>query len=247
MNGRQREILKTVTIDREITVNQLAQKFDISAVTIRQDLNYLESERFLKRVHGGVTFTDSDDISNRLAVNYESKLKIAQKASSFVSAGETILIEAGSTNTILAKEVSKEEGITIITPNIFIARECSRSKKNNVIILGGVYQKESESLIGPLVKICIDHVNFKKAFIGVDGFTRETGFTSKDMMRAELSVYIARKSEQVFILTDSSKFGKIELTELIGPNEINYVITDSSIPQRDKVFLEGKGVNVIVV
>jgi len=246
MNNRRREILKIVSQNSRISVNQLAEKFKVSTVTIRQDLDYLEGEGFLKRIHGGVASLDSDDISSRLAVNYESKLKIARKASSFVGTGETILIEGGSTNTILAKEVSKKEGITIITPNIFIARECRKSKNNNVILLGGIYQKESESLIGSLAKLCIDNVNYKKVFLGVDGFTPENGFTSKDMMRAELATYIAHKSEKVFILTDSSKFGKSELTKLFDIKDIHYVITDEGIPHDDRDYLRKKGVKVII-
>ncbi len=245
MNPRRQEIVKIVSRDNKLSVHQLAEKFNVSTVTIRQDLDYLEGEGFLKRIHGGVTSLNSDDISRRLVVNYEIKLKIAVKASTFVETGETIVIEGGSTNTILAKEVLKKSGITIITPNIFIARECRKSN-NNVILLGGIYQKESESLIGSLTKLCIDNVNFKKVFLGVDGFTIETGFTSKDMMRAEISKYIARKSEEVFVLTDSSKFGKTELTKLFDAEDIDCVITDPGISRDDRVYLENKGVKVIV-
>jgi len=246
MNPRQQEIVKIVSRDNKTTVHQLAEKFHVSTVTIRQDLDYLESEGFLKRVHGGVSSLDSDDIASRLVVNYESKLKIARKAATFVETGETIVIEGGSTNTILTKEVLKKYGITIITPNIFIARECRKSKNNNVILLGGIYQKESESLIGSLARLCIDNVNFKKAFFGVDGFRIEKGFTSRDMMRAEIATYIARKSEKAFVLTDSSKFGKTELTKLFDAEYIDYVITDAGIPRDDRVYLENKAVKVIV-
>jgi DeoR/GlpR family transcriptional regulator of sugar metabolism len=245
MNRRQREIVKVVSQDSRITVHELAEQFNVSTVTIRQDLDYLESEGFLKRIHGGVTALNSDDISSRLVVNYESKLKIARRASEFVETGETIVIEGGSTNTVLAKEVIKKSGITIITPNIFIARECRKSD-THVILLGGIYQKESESLIGSLARICIDNLNFKKAFFGIDGFTIETGFTSKDMMRAEIATYIARKSEEVFVLTDSSKFGKTELTMLFDAEGIDYVITDNGIRRDERMYLENRGVTVIV-
>ncbi len=246
MNQRQREIVKIVSQDNKISVHELAEQFKVSAVTIRQDLDRLESEGFLKRVHGGVTALDSDNISRRLVVNYENKLKIARRASAFVEEGETIVIEGGSTDTILAKEVIKKSGITIITPNIFIARECRKSN-NTVILLGGIYQKESESLIGSLARLCIDNLNFKKAFLGVDGFTVENGFTSRDMMRAEIAACIARKSEQAFVLTDSSKFGKTELTKLCTAEDIDCVITDEGIPQDDREYLKNRGVNVIVV
>jgi DeoR/GlpR family transcriptional regulator of sugar metabolism len=246
MNSRRQELLKLIAQETKLSVNQIAEHLEVSGVTVRQDLDYLQKEGFLKRVHGGVAIIDSDDISS-ITINYDKKLRIAKKASSFVQRGETILIEGGSTNTILAKEVSKRDGITIITPSVFIARECGKGRNNDVILLGGLYQRESESLIGSLTKLCIDTINLKKVFIGVDGFTIDTGFTSKDMMRAEIAAYMAKKSDEVFILTDSSKFGKIELTKLFDVDAIRCVITDDSIPKNDKYYLEGKGLAVIVV
>ncbi|MGQ9617211.1 MAG: DeoR family transcriptional regulator [Spirochaetota bacterium] len=246
MNNRQREILKVLAEHNRIKVKQLAEKLKVSTVTVRQDLNFLEEEGFLKRIHGGVTLRDSDDISIRLTFNYEQKLRIARKASEFVQPGETIMVEGGSTNTILVKEVSKKEGITIITPNIYIARESRKCGIKNIILLGGLYQWESESLIGSLTRVCIDHVNFKKAFIGVDGFTRENGFTSKDMMRAEIAIYIASKADEVFIVTDSSKFGRVELVKLFDAGSIDYLITDEGIPLDEREFILESGASVFI-
>jgi len=246
MNERQDEILKILSTIGTISVNKLVDLLKVSGVTIRQDLNLLEEEGFVKRVHGGVVLKNSDDISRRLTINYEQKLKIARRASKFVESGDTILIESGSTNTILAKEISMLENITVITLNIVIAREFRKNENNSVILLGGNYQKESESLIGPLIKTCLEHVNFKKAFIGVDGFSIDTGFTSKDIMRAEVSSEIAKKAEMVFILTDSSKFGKRELIKLFDIDNVDYVITDDGIPTKEKEYLINKGIKLII-
>lgn len=246
MNERQTTIINLLFETKEVSVNDLSEKLGVSGVTIRQDLSSLEEQGLVKRVHGGAVLNNTDDISLRLALNYEKKIKIAQKAASFVAEGETILIEAGSTNALLAREMAKKRGVTIVTANMFIARELREHYDTPVIVLGGLYQHQSESLVGKLTKLCIDHVNFHKAFIGVDGFAQEAGFTGKDMMRAEINAYIAEKSPQVFIVTDSSKFGKIELTTYFGPAEVDYVITDNGIPAPDKAFLEQAGVNVVI-
>jgi DeoR/GlpR family transcriptional regulator of sugar metabolism len=245
MKDRQKEILKIVSTKSNVAVKELANIFGISGVTVRQDLNYLEQQGFLKRIHGGVTFVNSDDISSRLLVNFEKKLEIARKALEYVDEGETVLIESGSTNTILARELINRGDITIITPNVFIARECRKSDENSAVLLGGVYQKESESLIGPMVKLCIDTVNFQKAFIGIDGFTRKAGFTSRDMMRADISSYIAQKCEQLFVLTDSSKFGRTELVRLFDAEDVAFLITDDGISDSDRDFLTRKGIHIV--
>ncbi len=246
MNERHKEILHLLTEKKEVSVNLLSEKLGVSGVTVRQDLNSLEKEGFIQRIHGGAVLNNTDDISTRMAFNYERKLRIAQQAASLVNEGETVLIEAGSTNALLAKELLTKKGITLITPNVFIARELREHYDISVILLGGLYQHQSESLVGSLSKLCLDHVNFHKAFIGVDGFSREAGFTGKDMMRAEIISYIAQKSPEVIVVTDSSKFGKAELTRYFGADEVDYVITDAGIPRADKSFLEKAKVNVII-
>ena len=247
MNERHQAIINLLLEKKEVSVNILSEQLGVSGVTIRQDLNALEEQGFIKRVHGGAILNNTDDISTRLVFNYDKKLRIAREAAALVNEGETVLIEAGSTNALLAREIAKKKGVTIITVNVFIARELRENYDTPVILLGGLYQHQSESLVGKLTKLCIDHVNFHKAFIGVDGFTKEAGFTGKDMMRAEINTYIAENSPQVFVVTDSSKFGKMELTKYFSPAEVDYVITDDGIPPEDKAFLEEAGVKVIIV
>ena len=247
MNERHQAIINLLLEKKEVSVNILSEQLGVSGVTIRQDLNALEEQGFIKRVHGGAILNNTDDISTRLVFNYDKKLRIAREAAALVNEGETVLIEAGSTNALLAREIAKKKGVTIITVNVFIARELRENYDTPVILLGGLYQHQSESLVGKLTKLCIDHVNFHKAFIGVDGFTKEAGFTGKDMMRAEINTYIAEKSPQVFVVTDTSKFGKMELTKYFSPPEVDYVITDDGIPPEDKAFLEEAGVKVIIV
>jgi DeoR/GlpR family transcriptional regulator of sugar metabolism len=246
MNERQQAIINQIIEKKEVAVNDLAEALGVSGVTIRQDLTFLEEEGFIKRVHGGAVLNNTDDISTRLIFNYDKKLRIARKAAAFVNEGETILIEAGSTSALLAKEIAGKRGVTIVTVNVFIARELREQYDTPIILLGGLYQHQSESLVGKLTKLCLDHVNFHKAFIGIDGFAREAGFTGKDMMRAEINAYIAEKSPQVFVITDSSKFGKMELTTYFKATDVDYVITDAEIPAEDKAFLEQAGVTVVL-
>ncbi len=246
MNKRQRRIIDSLNASGNTSVKELARQLDVSAVTIRQDLTFLEEEGFLKRVHGGARLENADDISKRLVINYENKQKIARKAASFVGDNDSILIESGSTNAILVKELGKREGLTIITTNVFIARQLRRNTHPTIVLLGGLYQHESESLVGKITKLCLENVNFTKAFIGVDGFTRESGFTSADMMRAEISSLIAAKGAQIFVVTDSSKFGRVHLTNLFHPKDVDTLITDAGIPEKDRRYLEDCGVKVII-
>ena len=92
LNERQKSILNLLGHHDEVSVNELSKQLKVSSVTIRQDLNFMESEGLLKRIHGGAVLRDADDLANRLGVNYDKKLKIARKVAEYVKDAETILI-----------------------------------------------------------------------------------------------------------------------------------------------------------
>jgi len=246
LNERQNTILNLLGHNDQVSVKELAKKLNVSSVTIRQDLNFMESEGLLRRVHGGAVLRDADDLANRLGINYQKKLKIARKVANYVNEGETILIESGSINALLAREIAKKRNVRIITTNVYIARQFRKNADANVILLGGLYQHQSETLVGKITKVCIDQINYSKAFIGIDGYTKESGFTLRDLYRSEISTYIIKKSKEVFIVTDSSKFGKTELTNICFPTDIQYVATDSDVDQVFVDDLNKAGVNMIL-
>jgi len=237
--------MKLLGRDDQTAVKDLAVRLNVSAVTIRQDLNFLESEGLLKRIHGGAVLKDADDIANRLGINYDKKLRIARKVAMYVKDGETILIESGSANALLARELLRKN-VTIITTNVYIARQFRKHDQARIIILGGLYQHESESLVGKITKTCIDQINYDKAFIGIDGYTSKTGFTLRDLFRAEISSHIIKKSREVFIVTDSSKFGRTELTNICYSCDIHHIATDNDLDKKYVAEFKQAGIDLIL-
>lgn len=246
LNKRQNKILKFLGKNDSTSVTILAEKLNVSTVTIRQDLKFLETEGLLKRVHGGAVLKDADNLQNRLGVNYEKKLRIAQKMATLVNEGETILIESGSVNVLLARELMKIKKVTIITTNVYIARQFRKNEQANIIILGGIYQHNSETLVGKITKTCIDQINIDKAFIGIDGYDTHSGFTIRDLFRAEISSYILQKARDVFIVSDSSKFGKTELTNICYPSDIQHLATNDDLSDAFKNEFIKAGVDLIL-
>ena len=246
MNERQNKILQILGQNHRTSVNVLAEMLKVSSVTIRQDLNFLEAEGLLKRTHGAAELRDADDLSDRLGINYERKLHIARMVASHVDNGETILIESGSVNVLLARELVRAKKVTIITTNVYIARQFRKNEQADIIILGGIYQHDSESLVGKMTKACIDQINIDKAFIGIDGYTTDTGFTLRNLFRAEISAYIIQKARDVFIVTDSSKFGRKELTNICYPEDVQHVATDIDLPSAYQKDLKKAGVDLML-
>jgi DeoR/GlpR family transcriptional regulator of sugar metabolism len=246
LNERQLSILNKVINTPKINVAELSKESGVSQVTIRQDLRILEQNGMLKRFHGGAMPVSDDDIMKRLSYNFDVKLNIAQMAASLVSNGETVLIESGSTNALLARELTKKSDITIITNSAFISRYV-RGNNIKVTLLGGDYQHESEVLVGPLARICLKQFHVDKVFIGVDGFSPDIGFTCVNLMRAEIAHAMADQAEKTIIVTDSSKFSKIGVACSFKAEDVDIVITDKNISEDHLRLLESFNIEVITV
>ena len=152
---RLEQIIKLVSEYEKIDVNTLSEKLNVSKVTIRKDLDKLESKGLLHREHGYAVLNSGDDLNVRLSINYEIKRKIVQEAVKLVSDNETIMIESGSTCALLAEEICKQKkrNVTIVTNSFFFIANFVRAYDScRIIVLGGEFQKDSQVTVGPLLK-----------------------------------------------------------------------------------------------
>lgn len=232
-----------------VRVAELAAALGVSEVSIRKSLDELESQGIVRRFHGEARVRNSDDIPFRMHVRYAEKQAIAARAAELVEPGETILVEAGSAVAMFAERIKDLRGLTVITANLYIAR-LFRGSKTRVILLGGLYQEESESLVGPSVNEAIRGVGFSKAFIGVSGFTVADGFMLNDIARAEVTRTILERGAECragsWILTDSSKFGTSHAAVVCSDlSLIAGVVTDPGIPEAYRRHLEASGVAIL--
>ncbi len=245
---REQTIVKIVSEYKKIEVNELAEMLDVSKVTIRKDLDKLESRGILHREHGFAVLNSEDDMNYRLAINYELKQKIAKEAAKEINDNDIVFIESGSTCALLAEELAiHRKNVTIITNSSFIASYIRKSDTVNIILLGGEYQKKSQVNIGPLTEQAISNFFVDKLFIGIDGIDQKRGFTSQDMRRSETARAMAARADEVIVLTDSTKFHiKGAITEF-NFDEVAKVYTDSMVQEKDIAFLRDRGIKVLTV
>ncbi len=247
MNQRQTDILQKITQLKEVKVTDLAEEFDVSEVTIRKDLNYLEDNGLINREHGFAKINESDDIRIRLAQNYPIKQKIAREAANLINDGDYVLIESGSCCSLLALELAKTKNdITIITNSAFIADYIHKESNIKVILLGGEYQMESQVTVGPVMSEVLKQFNVNLAFIGIDGY-KDGVFSSNDLMRTQAVKDFAKQAEKTVVLTDSTKFFDQSRFNHLNSNQIATVITDINIPNEKKEEIENNGTELILV
>lgn len=239
MTERQAKILQIVNENSKVEVALLAEILEVSQVTVRKDLDALEDRGLLVREHGYAQVCNSDDVSKRLAVRYDIKLKIARMAAEIVADGETVMIESGSSCAILAEILANEKrDVTIITNSAFIASHIRNASASKVVLLGGDYQKESQVMVGPLVRKCAREFYVDKLFMGTDGFIPQAGFTCGDMMRAEAMKNMAESAKHAVILTDSTKFEQQGVVLQSRFENVQMVFTDDGISEHARSILE---------
>ncbi|AIY82712.1 DeoR/GlpR family DNA-binding transcription regulator [Clostridium baratii] len=245
MLDRHTKILELLTENKKIEVTKLSELLNVSQVTIRKDLIQLENKGLIIREHGFATLNSSDDINNRLAYHYDIKRRIAKVATESVMDGETIMIESGSCCALLALEIARtKKDITIITNSAFIAEYIRKESNTRIILLGGEYQNESQVMVGPITRKCVESFFVDKLFIGTDGFSEASGFTGKDYMRSETVRDMAKQANHVIIVTESTKFSQKGVVNLIATDEISSVVTDVNIPKEYEDYLSNKNIEV---
>ncbi|WP_455818844.1 DeoR family transcriptional regulator [Pseudomonas cerasi] len=243
MKQRHRRILDRVEEKGKVSINELAQTNGVSGVTIRKDLTELEGLHYLRRAHGYAV--SLNDLSERVSSNFSSKEAMAKRALALLSEGDTLFIEAGSSNAHFAREIGRSGlDVTVITPCVYVANELKNCHQD-VVLIGGVLQKRSECLVGPLTHLCINNINFNKVFIGIDGYNPDYGFTGRDIMRAENIRLAIEKRVQNFVIAESGKFGKLFPYNVAKHSDIDTVITDAGLMLNFEHALNQQGVTVL--
>jgi DeoR family transcriptional regulator of aga operon len=250
----QEERLKLITIKLEeenrVLITDLCKAFKTTSVTIRKDLDQLEKEGFLKRTHGGAILHrplfHGLALSEKEKINSEEKERIAKEAVKMISGGDTVILDAGSTTTQLARNMKNLKGITVITNAVNIALELANSEME-IILTGGVLQKNSSTLIGPLADDSLRKISADKLFHGVDGVDYEIGLTTPDITEANTSWVMMQRAGENILLVDSSKFGRRSLGVICQIKDVDKIITTKVMDKTEIKKLNDIGVEVIIV
>lgn len=248
---RRKAILDLLDETREVYVDDLKERFGVSEVTIRKDLQAMEDNNVLLRARGGAMKIQLGvgvdfRISEKHKINFHQKILIGKAAAELVNPGDTIIIDSGTTTLEMANQLPKDIELTVITNAINIANVLSGHHNINVIVPGGILRQNSLSLVGPLAEQTLNSFHVDKAFLGVDGIDVKSGFYTPNLEEAFLNRIMIKISDQTIILADSSKFQRKSLNFICGLEELNILITDQGIRKEDAKILSDSSVKVIV-
>ena len=206
---RKQVILEELKQHKIVSLEKLVGLLDTSESTVRRDLDELESENKLRRVHGGAelphSLQEEETIQEKSVKNLQEKKLIAQRASSLIKEKDVIFVDAGSTTAFLIKELEQKD-ITVVTNSIHHAVQLVDKQIPTVIIGGGV-KMTTDASIGGVALNQINQLHFDRAFIGMNGVD-EGYFTTPDMEEGAVKRAILENAKQTYVLADSSKIGQ---------------------------------------
>lgn len=210
---RQDKLLEIVGKNGYVTLGDISKALSISESTIRRDIVELDQQGKLKRERGGASALNLNGfqmIDQKLAVREKieaaAKERIARKALSFIKPDMSIYLDSGSTPLILAKSLPKSFPLTVVTPAFSIAQVIAQ-KGIRVYLIGGQLKLTTDAMVGPLAEEMVKKFKFNLGFLGANAVSPQRGFSTPDVMEANMKVTAARCADVPIFLVDKTKFG----------------------------------------
>ena len=206
---RKQLILEELQEHHVVSLEKLVSLLETSESTVRRDLDELESENKLRRIHGGAELPHSlqqeESIQEKSVKNLQEKKLLAQKAASLIKEQDVIFIDAGTTTAFLIKELSNKD-ITVVTNSIHHAVQLVE-KQIPTVMVGGSVKMTTDASIGGVALNQINQLHFDRAFIGMNGVD-ENYYTTPDMEEGAIKRAIIDNAKQTYVLVDASKVGQ---------------------------------------
>lgn len=234
--AQRRDVILT-HLEREgaVTVAALAKLLNVSEMTVRRDLDALDSEGHVNKVHGGATSvrlgrSNEPGFAAKSSLAAPAKVAIAHVAAGMVEPGAAVGLTGGTTTFLIAQALREMRGITIVTNSIRVADAFADVSPSDipVIVIGGS-KTPSDALVGPMALQSLRGLNLDFCFMGVHGMDEHAGFTSPNLLEAETNRAFADTASRFVVVADSSKWGEIGLCQIAPLDEASALITDDGI------------------
>jgi DeoR family transcriptional regulator, aga operon transcriptional repressor len=247
---RRRKILDLLEQKGQITVRDVVEKFSVSAVTARGDLDALASSGAAVRSHGGAVrqMEANRDYPLRLkaTLHHTEKSKIGRAAADLIQSNEVVILDSGTTTAEIARQLKAKnlQSVTVITNALNIVSELVDAPGITVIGIGGLLRPVSLSFVGPQAEAMLKDLHADRLFLAVDGFDLENGPSTPDVLEAQLNALMMTVAKETNVVADYSKLGRRSVSR-IGPiDKVHRLITDTRAPEEFTQELRNRGIQV---
>ena len=231
---RRMQILQIVRSEGRAKVNELVQRFNTSAVTIRSDLNELHQRGVIQRSHGGAVIQDTifreSPVQERVNNQSKEKQRIGALAATLVQEGETIILDSGTTTLEIARHLHNIRHLQVLTNGLNIAVELLGSRTIQTIIMGGSVRNDSASVVGRATEDMLEQFSADKLFLCGAGCDPDFGVSGTNLDETMANRAMLRAAREIIVVADSSKFSKRSMSLIASFSEVDLVISDAGLP-----------------
>ncbi|MBQ6334596.1 MAG: DeoR/GlpR transcriptional regulator [Erysipelotrichaceae bacterium] len=256
MSNKRLDLIKEMLEGKDfVSVDEIAEKLEISLGTVRRDLIEMEDRKIAKRVHGGAVLYKGADPLNHIAAyrssdytlpyefsmqiktNVEAKQRIAKTAASFVEDGDSIYLDSSSSSFFMI-DYLKEKKITAVTNGVPHLLKLADLKINTFALEGFIDSNRGAITLTDSSMITLSKLTFSKSFIGTLGVDFNFGYTTSSLKDSSLKQLILHNSGVAYVLGDSSKYGIRSLACFTKPEDVIFIGNDIPEKYKDLTYIK---------
>jgi len=233
---RRKLILEELQAKGGARLIELSEALSVSEMTVRRDLDALQKEGLIERVHGGAVLaqlgTEEPGFDKKVHRELAEKAAIAERAASMVKPGLALALSAGTTTWALARRLASCEGLTVVTNSLDVWNELQRAALGTTVILtGGETRTPSGALVGPTADASIRSLHFDVLFLGVHGIDPVAGLTTPNIAEAETNRTLISRARRLVVVADHTKWRTTALCTMADLSDVDTLVTDSGLPE----------------
>ena len=249
---RHEEILYSLEVDGRISTSDLETRLGVTAVTIREDLKYLEQKGLLSRTRGGALARTGSGTEKALELtamtNRAEKQAIGAHAASLIKSGQTVIIDVGSSTTALANAIPVHlHSVVVVTNGLNIAMSLESRPGVSVLVTGGTLRPLQHSLVAPMGTLLLEKLQADIAFVGCNGVDPERGFTNTNIAEAEIKQAMLNSADRKIFLADHDKIGHVASAFVADIASADLLVTDSGANEEVLGHLRDQGLEIEAV
>lgn len=242
---RRHNLLRLTAERGRVKISELARQFEVSEMTIHRDIQVLEAQGLVRKLHGGVALAGVQETPyrERIVQQHPHKRAIARAAVQMIQPGQTIYLSPGTTTTEIARLLPQKD-LTVVTNSLPIAQELMHGTELEVILTGGSIRRYAEALVGPAAEASLAQLFINLAFVGITGMDPEGGLTVYSETEAKVLQAVLRASRKAILVADSTKWGRVMGPRVAALEMVHGLITDTALPEIAVEYLEARDVAV---
>lgn len=240
-------IIETLKANPNISIKDLAEKYMVSEMTIRRDLDYICKNELLNISKPYYDITSDYMFSNEQIKHYEQKERIAQFAVSLINQEDVIIIDSGTTTSVLSKLIPEDINITALCYNFQVLNQLHTKPNISIIFAGGYYHPNDQMFESAEGVSLIQRIRANKMFVSASGIHKELGITCANNYEVVTKRSGLNSSYVKILLADSSKFGTIKQGYFAQLNDVDVIVTDNDLSNSWKQFIAEQGIKLHLV